>query len=151
MNDEKNHIKIVEKPCLSFRSYLRFLLILWSYVQTLETMAYTDLSYLKEITGGESSIVREMVEMFFAQIDEFKQNLNQFLKEEKWTELGKEAHKAKSSVLIVGMEELGKNLKKLQLLTEEEKEVDTYPDYVKMFEEQCDAAVKELEEELNNL
>ncbi|MBN1769165.1 MAG: Hpt domain-containing protein [Prolixibacteraceae bacterium] len=114
-------------------------------------MAYTDLSYLKEITGGESSIVREMVEMFFAQIDEFKQNLNQFLKEEKWTELGKEAHKAKSSVLIVGMEELGKNLKKLQLLTEEEKEVDTYPDYVKMFEEQCDAAVKELEEELNNL
>lgn len=151
MNDEKNHIKIVEKPCFSFRSYLRFLLILWSYVQTLETMAYTDLSYLKEITGGESSIVREMVEMFFAQIDEFKQNLNQFLKEEKWTELGKEAHKAKSSVLIVGMEELGKNLKKLQLLTEEEKEVDTYPDYVKMFEEQCDAAVKELEEELNNL
>lgn len=114
-------------------------------------MAYTDLSYLKEITGGESSIVQEMVEMFFAQIDEFKTNLNQYLEEKKWTELGKEAHKAKSSVLIVGMEDLGKNLKKLQLLTEEEKETETYPDYVKMFEEQCDAAVEELKEELNKL
>jgi hypothetical protein len=49
------------------------------------------------------------------------------------------------------MEDLGKNLKKLQLLTEEEKEVETYPDYVKMFEEQCDAAIEELKEELNNL
>ena len=114
-------------------------------------MAYTDLSYLKEITGGESSIVQEMVEMFFAQVDEFKENLNKYLKEESWAQLGKEAHKAKSSVLIVGMEDLGKNLKKLQLLTEEEKEIETYPDYVKMFEEQCDAAIEELKEELNNL
>jgi len=114
-------------------------------------MAYTDLSYLKEITGGESSIVQEMVEMFFAQVDEFKENLNKYLEEEKWAELGKEAHKAKSSVLIVGMEDLGKNLKKLQLLTEEEKEIETYPEYVKMFEEQCDAAIEELQEELKNL
>ena len=114
-------------------------------------MAYTDLTYLKEITGGENSIVREMVEMFFAQIDEFKENLNKYLNDKNWTDLGKEAHKAKSSVLIVGMEDLGKSLKKLQLLTEEEKEIETYPDYVKMFEEQCEAAIVELTEELNNL
>ena len=114
-------------------------------------MAYTDLSYLKEITGGESSIVIEMVEMFISQVDEFKENLNKYLEDKNWVELGKEAHKAKSSVLIVGMEDLGKNLKKLQLLTEEEKEIETYPDYVKMFIEQCDAAIEELQVELKNL
>ncbi len=114
-------------------------------------MAYTDLSYLKEITGGESEIVKEMIEMFLAQVDEFKENMNKFLEDKNWTDLGKEAHKAKSSVLIVGMEELGKNLKKLQLLTEEEKEVETYADYVNMFNEQCDAAVIELQEEMNTL
>ena len=114
-------------------------------------MAYTDLSYLKEITGGENSIVVEMVEMFIDQVNEFKENLNNYLNDKNWVDLGKEAHKAKSSVLIVGMEELGKNLKKLQLLTEEEKEIETYPDYVKMFVEQCDAAVIELQNELKNL
>ena len=114
-------------------------------------MAYTDLSYLKEITGGESSIVIEMVEMFISQVDEFKENLDKYLKDKNWVELGKEAHKAKSSVLIVGMEDLGKNLKKLQLLTEEEKEIETYPDYVKMFIEQCDTAIEELQVELQNL
>jgi HPt (histidine-containing phosphotransfer) domain-containing protein len=114
-------------------------------------MAYTDLTYLKEITGGEGEIVREMVEMFLAQVEEFKENLNKHLNDKNWVDLGKEAHKAKSSVLIVGMEELGKNLKKLQLLTEEEKEIETYPSYVALFEEQCEAAIAELQEELNNL
>jgi len=114
-------------------------------------MAYTDLSYLKEITGGESSIVKEMVEMFLEQIEEFKTNMTNSLKDKKYIELGKEAHKAKSSVLIVGMEELGKNLKKLQLLTEQNAEIETYPDYVNMFIEQCDAATIELNEELKKL
>lgn len=114
-------------------------------------MAYTDLSYLKEITGGESSIVIEMVEMFLAQVDEFKENMTKYLKDRNYIELGKEAHKAKSSVLIVGMEELGKNLKKLQLLTEANAEVETYPEYVKMFMEQCDVAVIELTEEIKKL
>jgi len=114
-------------------------------------MAYTDLSYLKEITGGENSIVVEMVEMFLAQIDEFKENMTKHLNDKNWVDLGKEAHKAKSSVLIVGMEELGQKLKKLQLLTEANAEIDTYPEYVKMFIEQCDAAVGELQDEISKL
>ena len=114
-------------------------------------MAYTDLTYLKEITGGENEIVKEMIEMFLAQVEEFKENLNKYLNDKNWVDLGKEAHKAKSSVLIVGMEDLGKNLKKLQLLTEEEKEIETYGSYVKMFEEQCEAAIVELQAELNSL
>jgi HPt (histidine-containing phosphotransfer) domain-containing protein len=114
-------------------------------------MAYTDLSYLKEITGGESEIVKEMVEMFLQQIDEFKENMTKHLNEKNYVDLGKEAHKAKSSVLIVGMEELGKSLKKLQLLTELKTEAETYPSYVNMFIEQCDAAVGELQEELSKL
>lgn len=114
-------------------------------------MAYTDLTYLKEITGGENEIVKEMIEMFLDQVQEFKANMNSYLNSGNWIELGKEAHKAKSSVLIVGMEDLGKNLKKLQLLTEENKEIETYPDYVKMFEEQCDAAKIELQAELDKI
>jgi HPt (histidine-containing phosphotransfer) domain-containing protein len=114
-------------------------------------MAYTDLSYLKEITGGENSIVIEMVEMFLEQVDEFKENMTKYLNDKNYIDLGKEAHKAKSSVLIVGMEELGKNLKKLQLLTEANEEIETYPDYVKMFMEQCDGAIVELRAEIEKL
>jgi HPt (histidine-containing phosphotransfer) domain-containing protein len=114
-------------------------------------MAYTDLNYLKEITGGEPEIVKEMIEMFIEQVAEFKVNMDNYLAKKQYIDLGKEAHKAKSSVLIVGMEDLGKNLKKLQLLTEANKDVESYPDYVKMFHEHCDAALIELQNELKNL
>jgi HPt (histidine-containing phosphotransfer) domain-containing protein len=114
-------------------------------------MAYTDLSYLKEITGGESDIVIEMIEMFLDQVQEFKENLTNYLNDKNYVDLGKEAHKAKSSVLIVGMEELGKNLKKLQLLTEANAEIETYPNYVAMFMEQIAAAEQELQDELKKL
>ena len=55
-------------------------------------MAYTDLSYLNEITGGESSIVREMIEMFLEQV-KIKVNLNKHLQRQKlcrsWQKLTK--------------------------------------------------------------
>lgn len=114
-------------------------------------MAYTDLNYLQSVTGGDPEIVREMIELFISQIPEFSDNLNRFLAEKKYIDLGKEAHKAKSSVLVVGMESLGKDLKKLQLLTLDGKEEETYADYVKEFDKQCNAAVEELKAELEKL
>lgn len=117
----------------------------------LETMAYTDLTYLRSVTGNEPMIIKEMLELFIAQIPEFSDNMNRFLEEKKFIELGKEAHKAKSSVMVVGMDELAKDLKTLQLLTQDGKGEETYADSVKKFIHQCQAAVTELEEELTKL
>jgi len=107
-------------------------------------MAYTDLTYLKTITDGDSVIIQEMKDLFITQVPEFIENLNRLLKEGKYIELGKEAHKAKSSVVIMGMEELGKDLKNLQLATIAGTNRDTYAQYVKKFEVQCLGAVEEL-------
>jgi len=107
-------------------------------------MAYIDLNYLKSMAGDDPEIIQEMKDLFIAQVPEFIDNLKRYLKEEKYMDLGKEAHKAKSSVMIMGMEELGKDLKNLQLITIAGVEKETYHLYVKKFEEQCLAAVEEL-------
>jgi HPt (histidine-containing phosphotransfer) domain-containing protein len=109
---------------------------------------YTDLSYLKSVTNNETSIIREMIELFINQIPEFITNMNKYLNEKKYIELGKEAHKAKSSLLVIGMEELATDMKTLQLATLESKDTDTYPGYVKKFDEQCNKAIEELKVEL---
>jgi HPt (histidine-containing phosphotransfer) domain-containing protein len=107
-------------------------------------VAYIDLNYLKSMTGGDEEIMKEMIDLFILQVPEFIENLNRYLKNKDYSELGKEAHKAKSSVTIMGMNELGKDLKTLQLLTISGKEKETYPDYIKKFETQCLEAVNEL-------
>jgi HPt (histidine-containing phosphotransfer) domain-containing protein len=107
-------------------------------------MAYLDLNYLKSIAGGDPEMMQEMKDIFIAQVPEFIKNLKKHLKEGHYIELGKEAHNAKSSVMIMGMNELGKDLKTLQQLTIAGTNVETYPEFVRKFEIQCLGAVEEL-------
>ena len=114
-------------------------------------MALTNLNYLQTITEGDKDTMCEIIEMFFDQVPEFVGNLKRFLSEEKYPELGKEAHKAKSSVMILGMEQLGHDLKALQLATIAGTHVETYAPMVARFEKECLIAVEELTEELKKL
>ena len=114
-------------------------------------MAFTDLNYLRTITEGDSVAMREIINMFIEQVPEFIGNLNKYLKEEKYAELGKEAHKAKSSVMIMGMDDLGHDLKALQLATISRIRKENYAQQVSRFETECLAAVEELNQVLSEM
>ena len=114
-------------------------------------MAYTNLTYLRNITGGDKESIREIILLFVEQVPEFIGNMKKHLEEKNYIELGREAHKAKSSVMILGMEDLGHDLKALQLATINGTREDTYAQHFKRFENECQLAVAELQEELLNL
>jgi HPt (histidine-containing phosphotransfer) domain-containing protein len=109
---------------------------------------YTNLDYLKEITGGEPEIMKEFIQMFLDQLPEFRDGMTSFLAEQRWKELGEIAHKAKSSVMTFGMNELGTSLKVLQLKTQNLENIETYEVHVKEFMDIMLAAEIELLEDL---
>jgi HPt (histidine-containing phosphotransfer) domain-containing protein len=108
----------------------------------------TNLDYLKEITGGEPEIMQEFIQMFFDQIPEFRDGLTSYLADKKYKELGELAHKAKSSVMTFGMNELGYRLKELQLKTQKLEDIETYPEYVKEFLDEIAQAEEELKADM---
>jgi HPt (histidine-containing phosphotransfer) domain-containing protein len=108
----------------------------------------TNLDYLKEITGGEPEIMQEFIQMFFDQLPEFRDGLTSHLANQKWKELGELAHKAKSSVMTFGMNELGYRLKELQLKTQKLEDIESYPEYVKEFMDEIAQAEVELQEDM---
>lgn len=112
---------------------------------------YTNLSYLNEITGGESEMTKEFILLFLDQIVEFKDGMTTYLAEKKWKELGEIAHKAKSSVMTFGMNDLGYRLKELQLKTQRLEDIDSYPHYVSNFIQLIDTAEIELKEDMSKL
>lgn len=112
---------------------------------------YTNLSYINEITGGESEMTKEFILMFLDQMIEFKDGMNGFLAEKKWKELGELAHKAKSSVMTFGMNDLGHQLKDLQLKTQRLEDIGSYPSYVADFVHQMAVAETELKEDMTRL
>ena len=111
----------------------------------------TNLSYLQEITGGDPEIMKEFIQMFFEQIPEFRDGLSSHLANQKWKELGELAHKAKSSVMTFGMNELGYRLKELQLKTQRLEDIETYKEYVDEFLAEIAQAEEELNADLSQL
>jgi HPt (histidine-containing phosphotransfer) domain-containing protein len=104
-----------------------------------------DLNYLKTMSGGDSKFIREMIDLFREQIDEYKLIMPELLQKKKYNELSKVAHKAKSSVAVMGMSEVAEKLKELEILAQGGKEVEQYGPMIDEFLEQSQLALKELE------
>lgn len=98
------------------------------------------------MSGGSNEIIKEMIHIFNDQSKEYIHDMQKYLDEKEYLLLGKLAHKAKSSVAIMGMNELAADLKTLEINTKEEKDVESYPVYVEKFIRLTKQAMAELEE-----
>lgn len=105
----------------------------------------SDLNYLKTMSGGDSKFIREMIDLFREQIDEYKEFMPALLRNKDYDSLSKMAHKAKSSVAVMGMNQVADQLKELEILAHEEKEVERYESMVNDFLRQSHLALIELE------
>ncbi|MFY0674935.1 MAG: Hpt domain-containing protein [Bacteroidia bacterium] len=65
-------------------------------------MSEFDLSYLNEISGGDEDFIKEMIETFLEETPKDLADVKTHLANENWEELGKTAHKMKSSIKMFG-------------------------------------------------
>lgn len=105
----------------------------------------TDLNYLKTMSGGDAKFIREMIDLFREQIDEYKVLMPELLRNRDYDNLSKMAHKAKSSVAVMGMTYVADLLKDLEILAHDEKEVERYESMISDFLKQSQLALIELE------
>ncbi len=81
---------------------------------------HIDLAYLESITDGSKEIIQELITIFIEQVPEFTTDFEDGFKDKDWKKIAAAAHKAKSSVLSMGMNDLGnKDLKNLELITKQ--------------------------------
>ena len=108
-------------------------------------MKIINLSYLETMFEGDKKAIKDIIEVFKSQVPELIQEMNYALKNKDWKALSEIAHKSKSSVAIMGINELADDLKTLELLAKQQKDTEKYPQIVEKFENICNEAVKELE------
>ena len=104
----------------------------------------TDLTYLKNITNDDPHLIREMINIFVRQIEEYTHDIREIYQDARWVDLSRLAHKAKSSLAIMGMNELSDRMKELELLAGEGREPGCYLEYIDRFIRESNQAVKEL-------
>ena len=104
----------------------------------------TDLNYLKNMSGGAFEIMKEMIDLFIEQVAEISEEMRTAYDKKDWIILGKLAHKAKSSVSIMGMTDLAISLKNLEHAAAEGINIESYKPIVDQFVSDCSDAVEEL-------
>lgn len=111
---------------------------------------FINIEYLDTVSGGDIEIIRDIVTMFKDQSVEIYEEMKSYFAEKKYVSLGLLAHKAKSSVLIMGMNDLGSMLKTFELNAKSGIEPEMYESFIIRFKTETDSAVKELEDLVNN-
>ena len=76
-------------------------------------MEKINLTYLNEMSDGNNDLIIEMIEIYNNQIPEFITYMEESYNNKNWEQLAAIAHKAKSTVAIVGLNNLANDLKNL--------------------------------------
>ncbi len=98
-----------------------------------QKFTYADLAYLEEMSMGSDELIIEMIQIFINQLPEFTDGLADHLKNGDYQALAALAHKAKSSVAVMGMKNLATDLKTLEINAKSGVEVEFYPELVNRF------------------
>ncbi len=112
---------------------------------------YINIEYIEEICDKSKALIADMITIFREQVSEFAGEMKRLLREKEYYELGLLAHKAKSSVAIMGMKNLAEKLKELELNAKEGIKTEDYPALIEDFIKQTNEAVKELDKYLISL
>ncbi len=107
--------------------------------------------YLEMVASGDSELVKELVCMFREQVTEMYSDMKTLLSEKNYQGLGLLAHKAKSSVAIMGMDDLAEILKNFELQAKDGKDPEEYESYIARFGDDTKSALTELDTLINNL
>jgi HPt (histidine-containing phosphotransfer) domain-containing protein len=110
---------------------------------------FIKMDYLDSVSGGDPGIINEILVIFREQSVEIYNEMKSHLASKNYTSLGLLAHKAKSSVAIMGMSELADMLKTFELQAREGKEPQLYESYAERFLSETQVAINELEDLIN--
>jgi HPt (histidine-containing phosphotransfer) domain-containing protein len=110
-----------------------------------------DLTYLKNMSAGNKDLILEMIGIFRSQVAEFCEGMDTFYKNKDYEQLGRLAHKAKSSISIMGLTDLALDLKSLETLAKAGEQIETFPVYIENFKKVTVEALEELDEVTKNL
>ena len=108
-------------------------------------MEKIDLTYLNSITDGNKEFITELIDIIKAQLPESIEDFNNAYANKDNEALSKIAHKAKSTIAIMGLQSLTDLLNKLEQEAANNENTEAYESYIKEFEVSAKDGLQQLE------
>lgn len=103
-----------------------------------------DLEYLGKISGGKPQVVQQFVSLFITQTTEFLREIDEFLEQQDWPKVASCAHKAKSSIAIMGLTEISHALDAVEISIDAGNDLEQIPQVIKNVQSACVIAIEKL-------
>lgn len=110
-----------------------------------DNLTYTSLNYIKSAAGNDQVLINEFIQIFLNQIPEFNDDFQTELQNKSFDKIAKLAHTAKSSVAMMGMDNLSEDVKKLEILAKEGVNLVEIEKLIRKFEKEVFKGKEELE------
>jgi len=112
---------------------------------------YSNIDYLKQVSGGDAMIMKKAIGKFIETTPEMVAQMEQYLSREDYEELAKSAHKLKSSVAMMGMDEILKTIKNIELVAKNQERIDVLPVLINRTKKMLFSSFDELKQEITAL
>lgn len=113
-------------------------------------MGKLDLSYLENMSGGDNSMIIEMIELFLKETPKHLENLKSANEGQDWSKVASEAHKVKPIMLYVGLSDLNLVCKRLEENAKSDQDIEVSNELIlkliEGYEEVNDDLINKLEE-----
>lgn len=115
--------------------------------QTQQAVLY-DLSYLNQVFQGNRDMINNIIHLFLQQVPEYIREMEECVRKNEPLSLHPLAHKAKSSVSMLGIKDMESDILKIEQDSKHLRNLDQLPVLVHRVKERCDMVYNQLKEQL---
>src|SRR6202012_1573973 len=89
-----------------------------------------DLSMVQSVSGGDENFIRKMVALFIETVPQNVQDLKNAMQAENWEQVGKTAHKLKSTIDSMGIKSIRQEIRAVEANAKQLESLETIPSMV---------------------
>lgn len=112
---------------------------------------YTDLSYLQELTDNDQDLILQSLHRYLNSSPAQTEKLIESTNDKNWQEIHNSAHSLFATTQIVGMTSIAQDLKDIQRIAYEEKDMEVVTEKVNKISKVISASYKELQEYIDKM
>jgi CheY-like chemotaxis protein len=106
-----------------------------------------DLSMVRSVSGGDEAFIKKMVQLFIETVPPGLSDLQEALAKQEWQQMGKVAHKLKSTIDSMGIVALKDDIRVIENNGKHEKDTDALPPLIKNVTEVINACIVQLKKD----
>lgn len=103
-----------------------------------------DLSYLTELSGGDSSFIQTIIIQFIAEAPTVIHTIAVASSEQNWDELAYQIHKFAPNLAFIGISDIKEEVNKLESFSKLRTDLEAIPQLVDILSKRCELAINSL-------